>query len=167
MVEGRNKGYAHRRRLTVVTRIANVVTQRRRDAGAVPSQQVKGMVGEGNQAYVDGRVQDAIRVIRIESRAISACAVLANRQALHAHSDGADFPDELEGNTRNIFQPVSQTSRMEESDVRFPFCFSFPFFSTHPSSDTRVCERNSYPPLTVTSSWELHRGLTMLSSKFV
>ena len=104
------------------------------------------MVGEGNQAYVDGRVQDAIRVIRIESRAISACAVLANRQALHAHSDGADFPDELEGNTRNIFQPVSQTSRMEESDVRFPFCFSFPFFSTHPSSDTRVCERNSYPP---------------------
>ena len=43
------------------------------------------MVGEGNQAYVDGRVQDAIRimqeVIRIEPKAISAWAVLANCQA--------------------------------------------------------------------------------------
>jgi len=42
------------------------------------------MVGEGNQAYVDGRVQDAIRimqeVIRIEPKAISAWAVLANCQ---------------------------------------------------------------------------------------
>jgi len=43
------------------------------------------MVGEGNQAYVDGRVQEAIRimqeVIRIEPKALSAWAVLANCQA--------------------------------------------------------------------------------------
>lgn len=43
------------------------------------------MVGEGNQAYVDGKIQDAIRimqeVIRIEPKAISAWAVLANCQA--------------------------------------------------------------------------------------
>lgn len=43
------------------------------------------MVGEGNQAYVDGRVQDAVRimqeVIRIEPKAVSAWAVLANCQA--------------------------------------------------------------------------------------
>ena len=42
------------------------------------------MVGEGNQAYVDGKTQDAIRimqeVIRIEPKAISAWAVLANCQ---------------------------------------------------------------------------------------
>ena len=69
----------------MVIGIANLITQRRRNAGPVLSQQVKGMVGEGNQAYVDGRVQDAIRVmqevIRIEPRAISAWAVLANCQA--------------------------------------------------------------------------------------
>ena len=43
------------------------------------------MVREGSQAYVDGRVQDAVRmiqeVIRIEPKAISAWAVLANCQA--------------------------------------------------------------------------------------
>ena len=40
------------------------------------------MVGEGNQAYVDGNVEDAIRVmqevIRIEPRATDAWSVLAN-----------------------------------------------------------------------------------------
>ena len=63
----------------------NGFTQRKRNAGPVLSQQVKGMVGEGNQAYVDGKIQDAIRimqeVIRIEPKAISAWAVLANCQA--------------------------------------------------------------------------------------
>jgi len=42
------------------------------------------MVGEGNQAYVDGKRPEAIRimqeVIRIEPRAVSAWAVLANCQ---------------------------------------------------------------------------------------
>ena len=69
----------------MVTCITNIAAQRKRNAGPVLSQQVKGMVGEGNQAYVDGRVQDAVRimqeVIRIEPKAISAWAVLANCQA--------------------------------------------------------------------------------------
>jgi len=49
------------------------------------------MIGEGNQAYVDGERSDAIRimqeVIRIEPKAISAWAVLANCQ------DEMGFPD--------------------------------------------------------------------------
>lgn len=69
----------------LVTWITNNNAQRKRNNGPVLSQQVKGMVGEGNQAYVDGRIQDAIRimqeVIRIEPKAISAWAVLANCQA--------------------------------------------------------------------------------------
>src|ERR1700753_660944 len=75
----------HRRDSIAKTRMTYIFTQRKRNTGPVLSQQVKGMVGEGNQAYVDGRVQDAIRVmqevIRIEPRAISAWAVLANCQA--------------------------------------------------------------------------------------
>jgi len=69
----------HRGRLT-----ADIAAQHKRNTGPALSQQVKGMVGEGNQAYVDGRVQDAIHimqeVIRIEPKAISAWAVLANCQ---------------------------------------------------------------------------------------
>lgn len=64
--------------------VANATVQRKRNTGLMLSQQVKGMVGEGNQAYVDGRVQDAIcimqEVIRIEPKAISPWAVLANCQ---------------------------------------------------------------------------------------
>ncbi|KIM89674.1 hypothetical protein PILCRDRAFT_812481 [Piloderma croceum F 1598] len=52
-----------------------------RQSGPVLSQQVKALVGEGNQAYVDADIPSAIRimqeVIRIEPRAASAWAVLA------------------------------------------------------------------------------------------
>jgi general transcription factor 3C polypeptide 3 (transcription factor C subunit 4) len=48
----------------------------------VLSQQVKALIGEGNQAYIDGRIQESIQtmqeVIRIEPRAMSAWSVLAN-----------------------------------------------------------------------------------------
>lgn len=46
------------------------------------SQQVKALIGEGNQAYIDGKIQESIQimheVIRIEPRATSAWSVLAN-----------------------------------------------------------------------------------------
>lgn len=52
-----------------------------RRRGVVLSQQVKGLLGEGNQSYVDGDVPEAIRimleVIRIEPRAVQAWFVLA------------------------------------------------------------------------------------------
>jgi general transcription factor 3C polypeptide 3 (transcription factor C subunit 4) len=52
-----------------------------RQSGPVLSQQVKALVGEGNQAYVDNDIPSAIRimqeVIRIEPRAASAWSVLA------------------------------------------------------------------------------------------
>ncbi|KAJ7511160.1 hypothetical protein B0H11DRAFT_1700558 [Mycena galericulata] len=52
-----------------------------RKAGAALSFQTKSMIGEGNQAYVDGDLPNAIRimleVIRIEPRAASAWSVLA------------------------------------------------------------------------------------------
>jgi general transcription factor 3C polypeptide 3 (transcription factor C subunit 4) len=52
-----------------------------RQSGPVLSQQVKALVGEGNQAYVDADISSAIRimqeVIRIEPRAASAWSVLA------------------------------------------------------------------------------------------
>ena len=45
------------------------------------SQQVRALIGEGNQAYVDNNIQETIRimqeVIRIEPRADSAWSVLA------------------------------------------------------------------------------------------
>jgi len=48
----------------------------------VLSQQVKALIGEGNQAYIDGRIQESVQimqeVIRIEPRAMSAWSVLAN-----------------------------------------------------------------------------------------
>ena len=53
-----------------------------RRPGVVLSQQVKALIGEGNQAYIDGNIQESIRtmqeVIRIEPRATSAWSVLAN-----------------------------------------------------------------------------------------
>ncbi|KDQ49967.1 hypothetical protein JAAARDRAFT_42458 [Jaapia argillacea MUCL 33604] len=55
--------------------------KRRRREGPVLSQQVRALIGEGNQAYVDGDVPETIRimqeVIRIEPRASSAWSVLA------------------------------------------------------------------------------------------
>ncbi|TFK37274.1 hypothetical protein BDQ12DRAFT_736397 [Crucibulum laeve] len=54
---------------------------RGRVAGPILSQQVKALIGEGNQAYVDNDLSEAIRimqeVIRIEPRAVSAWSVLA------------------------------------------------------------------------------------------
>lgn len=59
--------------------------QRDRRVGPVLSQQVRALIGEGNQAYVDNNVPEAIRimqeVIRIEPRAVSAWSVLAQCQA--------------------------------------------------------------------------------------
>ncbi|KAH9944859.1 TPR-like protein [Amylocystis lapponica] len=53
----------------------------RRKAGPVLSQQVRSLIGEGNQAYVDNDIPETIRimqeVIRIEPRAASAWSVLA------------------------------------------------------------------------------------------
>ncbi|KAG6915765.1 hypothetical protein DXG01_009970 [Tephrocybe rancida] len=52
-----------------------------RQAGPALSQQVRSLIGDGNQAYVDSELQEAIRimqeVIRIEPRAASAWSVLA------------------------------------------------------------------------------------------
>lgn len=52
-----------------------------RKAGPTLSFQTRGLIGEGNQAYVDGDLPGAIRimleVIRIEPRAASAWSVLA------------------------------------------------------------------------------------------
>ncbi|KAL5525422.1 TFC4 [Sanghuangporus sanghuang] len=54
---------------------------RRHRRGPVLSHQVRALIGEGNSAYVDGNLQEAIRimteVIRIEPRAASAWSVLA------------------------------------------------------------------------------------------
>ncbi|KAI5117819.1 hypothetical protein M0805_004949 [Coniferiporia weirii] len=53
----------------------------RRRQGPMLSHQVRALIGEGNTAYVDGDMQEAIRimteVIRIEPRALSAWSVLA------------------------------------------------------------------------------------------
>ncbi|KAI0072549.1 TPR-like protein [Panus rudis PR-1116 ss-1] len=55
--------------------------RRKRRAGPVLSQQVKALIGEGNQAYIDNDIPETIRimqeVIRIEPRAASAWSVLA------------------------------------------------------------------------------------------
>ncbi|KAG6863908.1 hypothetical protein C0991_002154, partial [Blastosporella zonata] len=56
-----------------------------RQAGPVLSQQVRSLIGDGNQAYVDSDLPEAIRimqeVIRIEPRAASAWSVLAQSYA--------------------------------------------------------------------------------------
>ncbi|EIN05645.1 TPR-like protein [Punctularia strigosozonata HHB-11173 SS5] len=55
--------------------------KRGRRSGPVLSQQVRALIGEGNQAFVDNNIEEAIRimqeVIRIEPRASSAWSVLA------------------------------------------------------------------------------------------
>jgi general transcription factor 3C polypeptide 3 (transcription factor C subunit 4) len=55
--------------------------QRGRQHGPVLSHQVRALIGEGNQAYVDENIPEAIRimqeVIRIEPRASSAWSVIA------------------------------------------------------------------------------------------
>lgn len=49
--------------------------------GPALSQQVRALIGDGNQAYVDANISETIRimqeVIRIEPRAVSAWSVLA------------------------------------------------------------------------------------------
>lgn len=59
----------------------NIFHQAGRQSGPVLSQQVKALVGEGNQAYVDNDIPATIRimqeVIRIEPHAASAWSVLA------------------------------------------------------------------------------------------
>lgn len=61
--------------------ILNILHQMGRQAGPVLSQQVKALIGEGNQAYVDSDIPATIRimqeVIRIEPHAASAWSVLA------------------------------------------------------------------------------------------
>lgn len=56
-------------------------SQRQRRTGPALSHQVRALIGEGNQAYVDNDLSEAIRimheVIRIEPRAISAWTVIA------------------------------------------------------------------------------------------
>lgn len=56
--------------------------KRDRRVGPILSQQVRALIGEGNQAYVDNNVPEAIRimqeVIRIEPRAVSACITATN-----------------------------------------------------------------------------------------
>jgi len=56
-------------------------SQKGRTTGPVLSQQVRSLIGDGNQAYVDSNLPEAIRimqeVIRIEPRAASAWSVLA------------------------------------------------------------------------------------------
>ncbi|KAG0701633.1 hypothetical protein DFH29DRAFT_806009 [Suillus ampliporus] len=56
-------------------------SQRGRQHGPVLSHQVRALIGEGNQAYVDGNISETIRimqeVIRIEPRASSAWSVIA------------------------------------------------------------------------------------------
>ena len=55
--------------------------QRSRRIGPALSHQVRALIGEGNTAYVDGNLEEAIRimleVIRIEPRALSGWSVLA------------------------------------------------------------------------------------------
>ncbi|KAF8060194.1 hypothetical protein FPV67DRAFT_1513697 [Lyophyllum atratum] len=64
-----------------------------RQAGPVLSQQVRSLIGDGNQAYVDSNIPEAIRimqeVIRIEPRAASAWSVLAQCYADTDHSQKA------------------------------------------------------------------------------
>jgi general transcription factor 3C polypeptide 3 (transcription factor C subunit 4) len=58
-----------------------ILFQKGRTAGPTLSLQVKALIGDGNQAYVDNNLPEAIRimqeVIRIEPRAASAWSVLA------------------------------------------------------------------------------------------
>jgi general transcription factor 3C polypeptide 3 (transcription factor C subunit 4) len=66
---------------TVSVRLNYIDFQKGRNAGPVLSPQVRALIGDGNQAYVDNDLPETIRimqeVIRIEPRAASAWSVLA------------------------------------------------------------------------------------------
>jgi general transcription factor 3C polypeptide 3 (transcription factor C subunit 4) len=68
-------------------------SKRGRKPGVALSHQVKALIGEGNQAYIDNDVAEAMRimqeVIRIEPRASAAWSVLANCYADLGQSDKA------------------------------------------------------------------------------
>ena len=79
----RRKVWCYRRHLATLLANFKPLPQRHgRRPGVVLSQQVKALIGEGNQAFIDGRAQESIQimqeVIRIEPRAMSAWSVLAN-----------------------------------------------------------------------------------------
>lgn len=65
----------------IFRRIYPMFSQPGRQKGVILSQQVKGLIGEANQAYIDNNIPETIRimqeVIRIEPRAGSAWSVLA------------------------------------------------------------------------------------------
>ncbi|EPQ55553.1 TPR-like protein [Gloeophyllum trabeum ATCC 11539] len=67
--------------LRAASGVGRVKKKRGRRIGPVLSQQVKSLIGDGNQAYVDNDLKESIRimleVIRIEPRAASAWSVLA------------------------------------------------------------------------------------------
>lgn len=81
-------GIGRRKRKVGINRLSNKkrpidipTAQKGRVAGPILSQQVKSLIGDGNQAYVDNDLAEAIRimqeVIRIEPRATAAWSVLA------------------------------------------------------------------------------------------
>ena len=81
-------GIGRRKRKVGINRLCNKkrfidisTVQKGRVAGPILSQQVKSLIGDGNQAYVDNDLAEAIRimqeVIRIEPRATAAWSVLA------------------------------------------------------------------------------------------
>ena len=80
----RRKVWCYRRRSAeLLLTYSKPLPQRHgRRPGVALSQQVKALIGEGNQAYIDGKIQESIQimqeVIRIEPRAMSAWSVLAN-----------------------------------------------------------------------------------------
>ncbi|TFK50646.1 TPR-like protein [Heliocybe sulcata] len=81
--------------LRAASGIGRLKRKRGRRTGPVLSQQVKSLIGDGNQAYVDGDLQACIHamleVIRIEPRAASAWSVLAQ-----CHEDMGDIRKALQ-----------------------------------------------------------------------
>jgi general transcription factor 3C polypeptide 3 (transcription factor C subunit 4) len=109
--------------------------KRGRKSGPALSQQVRALIGEGNQAYVDNDVQETMRVmqevIRIEPRAASAWSVLANcyndmaqpEKALrlrimgaHLHHD-ADEWDSLARQSRSVRFTFSRLSCSSQGTI--------------------------------------------------
>jgi general transcription factor 3C polypeptide 3 (transcription factor C subunit 4) len=78
---GRKKSKVSKVALSRQAFIDITTSQKGRAAGPILSQQVKSLIGDGNQAYVDNDLAEAIRimqeVIRIEPRASAAWSVLA------------------------------------------------------------------------------------------
>lgn len=77
----RGKGKRKRVRLPYIDYDPPLMATQGRKAGPALSYEVKNLIGEGNQAYVDNNIPEATRimqeVIRIEPRATSAWTVLA------------------------------------------------------------------------------------------